>query len=53
MSVKFSDVFSKTDWAKIIILLITAIIAWGWVYIEIQKPLVAPATAEEIVQEKN
>lgn len=42
MSVKFFDVFSKTDWAKITILIIVAVIAWTWVFIEFKKPIVYP-----------
>jgi len=39
MSVKFTDVFSKTDWVKMTILIIVFIAAWTWVYIEYQKPI--------------
>ena len=39
MTVKFSDVISKTDLVKISILLVFAIGCWGWVWVEFQKPI--------------
>lgn len=40
MSIKFTDVFTKADWIKIIVLVVVAVAAWTWVYIEIQKPII-------------
>jgi tetrahydromethanopterin S-methyltransferase subunit C len=39
---KFYQVLTKSDWLKIIILLIVAIIFWAWVYIEYSKPVIPP-----------
>ena len=47
MSVKFFDVFTKTDWAKIIILLVVAAISCSLVYREYQKPLFPPGWETE------
>jgi len=51
MTVKLNDVFSKTDWAKIIILLIVAIFCWTWVCIEYQKPIIPPEWDQPIIEE--
>jgi len=42
MTLKFRDVVTKTDWLKISILVITAVILWVWVYHEYQKPIIPP-----------
>ncbi|MBI3290820.1 hypothetical protein HYZ76_00895 [Candidatus Falkowbacteria bacterium] len=42
MTLKLNDVVSKSDWTKIIILLVVAVICWGWVWTEWQKPIIPP-----------
>jgi len=48
MTIKFYEVFSKADWAKIIILLIVAVICWVWVYKEYQKPIIPPEWDQQL-----
>lgn len=52
MSLKFSDIITKTDWVKIIILLIVAIICWYWVYKEYQKPIIPPEWEQTLIEEQ-
>jgi len=40
MAIKFSDVFTKADWTKIIILVIISTLCWAWVWREYQKPII-------------
>ncbi len=42
MTIKFSDVVSKTDFAKLSILIVVAIGCWIWVWTEYQKPILPP-----------
>jgi len=49
--VKFRDVFTKTDWVKIAILLIVAIICWTWVWREYQKPITPPQWQQQWEEE--
>jgi len=53
MSVKFTDVFSKTDWIKITILVVVATICWIWVWQEYQKPVIPPEWEEELLAQQN
>jgi len=48
MSIKFSSVVTKADWAKITILIIVAAICWGWVWREYQKPIIPPEWEQEL-----
>ena len=48
MSIKFSNIFNKTDWLKMTILIIVAIIAWVFVYREYQKPIIPPEWEKEL-----
>ena len=52
MEVKFFDVFSKTDWFKISILLIVAIVCSVWVFIEYQEPIIPPEWADEFLAQE-
>jgi len=52
MSLKFTDVFSKTDWVKISILAVVSIILWIWVYREYQKPIIPPEWNQELISNK-
>ena len=52
MAEKFFDQFNKTDWTKIGILIVVAIIAWTWVYIEYQKPILPPEWQQELEIQK-
>ncbi len=47
MTIKFTDVFSRTDWVKISILVVVAIGLWIWVYMEMQKPAIPPEWDQE------
>ncbi len=47
MTTKFIDVFSRTDWVKISILVVVAIGLWIWVYVEMQKPIIPPEWDQE------
>lgn len=49
MTIKFSDVVSKTDWAKIIILVVISTICWVWVWTEYQKPIIPPEWEKELM----
>jgi lipoprotein signal peptidase len=42
MGIKFSNIVNKTDWVKIIILLIISVACWAWVWHEYQKPILPP-----------
>lgn len=52
MAIKLSDVVSKTDWAKIIILLVVSVSCWIWVWREYQKPIIPPEWGQEVVTHK-
>ncbi|MDX9893756.1 MAG: hypothetical protein RB292_05125 [Patescibacteria group bacterium] len=40
MAIRLNEVVSKSDWVKIIILIIVAVVCWGWVWVEFQKPII-------------
>lgn len=52
MSIKWSNVVSKTDWIKIIILVIFSVGCWMWVYVEYKKPFLDQEWQIENVKEE-
>ncbi|MFA6410927.1 MAG: hypothetical protein WCW26_05145 [Candidatus Buchananbacteria bacterium] len=51
MTIKINDIVSKSDWLKITILLVTAVICWVWVWREYQKPIIPPEWQQELNNE--
>lgn len=51
MTIKFTDVVSKTDWTKMIILLVVSVVCWSWVWREYQKPIIPPEWEQEFITE--
>ncbi|MFA6215466.1 MAG: hypothetical protein WC768_02780 [Patescibacteria group bacterium] len=52
MSVKFSDVMTKSDWLKMSVLLIVAVGCWIWVWTEYQKPMIAPDWESRVISQQ-
>jgi len=52
MAIKFSDVVTKADWTKIIILLVISTICWVWVWNEYKKPIIPPEWEIELSQQR-
>jgi len=48
MSVRFFDVWTKTDWFKLGFLIVLATVTWSLVWREYQKPLVDPGIDIEV-----
>ncbi|MFA5022192.1 MAG: hypothetical protein WC508_03885 [Patescibacteria group bacterium] len=51
MTIKFNDIVSKSDWLKISILLVIAVICWLWVWHEYQKPIMPPEWQQELTNQ--
>ncbi|MFA6255161.1 MAG: hypothetical protein WC675_04005 [Patescibacteria group bacterium] len=47
MSIRFNEIITKADWAKIIILVVISTICWIWVWREYQKPVIPPEWDQE------
>jgi len=50
MTTKFRDIFTKTDWLKIGIMVIVAAVCWYWVYTEYQKPIIPESIEVEYLK---
>ena len=48
MKIKFNDVMTKGDWAKMTILVVISVICWVWVWVEWQKPVISPEWEAQI-----
>jgi len=44
-----NKVMSKSDWIKLAILVLSSVLAWTWVIIEFQKPLIADDPTTTII----
>ena len=40
MGLRFSQTMMPRDWTRLGILVVVAAVAWTWVYVEMQKPII-------------